>query len=195
MATIHDPPIHLVTPSPANFRMERTDRDGVTLLRLYGELDHLVAEELREQVAQIVDSGISKIIFDCASVVYMSSGCAGVFLSKLDQARRRGGDFKFMRVQGRMREVFDVLGLGTLMHYDFNSPEEALQAFKTPLPQEWLEMTQEGFFSTAAMEHYHLHTCEEVHTITDDELLRCDSEAELELSGKTACPKCLPGMR
>jgi anti-sigma B factor antagonist len=84
---------------------------GVVLVRLAGYLDAHTFERLEETIAELFTGGHYKIVVDLASVEYISSAGAGVFIGALSEAHEHKGNIVLMNPTANVREVFDLLGL------------------------------------------------------------------------------------
>ena len=74
--------------------IEQTVR--ITTIELDGRVDAFTAPELRQQVAEIIDQGVTKIVFDLSKVSFFDSAAMAVLVSTLKRTRSVGGDVKLV---------------------------------------------------------------------------------------------------
>ncbi len=86
-------------------------RNGAELtLSLNGRLDTSTAFQLDAAINENID-GVAKLIFDFASLAYLSSAGLRVLLNAQKTMTRRGGKMEFLHVNESVRDVFALTGL------------------------------------------------------------------------------------
>ncbi len=81
----------------------------ISVIRVKGYLDVVTSEELDAAIEELVAARRYNIIVDLNDVDYISSMGWGLFLSRINDLRVRGGDLKLARLQMNVYEVFKVL--------------------------------------------------------------------------------------
>ena len=81
------------------------------VLQITGEVDVYTAPLLREQVIQLVDSGVRHIIADLRDVDFLDSTGLGALVGSLKQLRTHDGSFKVVASGGRALRIFQITGL------------------------------------------------------------------------------------
>jgi anti-sigma B factor antagonist len=81
------------------------------VLQITGEVDVYTAPQLREQVIQLVDSGVRHIIADLRGVDFLDSTGLGALVGSLKRLRTHNGSFKVVASGGRTLRIFQVTGL------------------------------------------------------------------------------------
>lgn len=81
----------------------------ISVIRVKGYLDVVTSEELDAAIEDLVAASRYNIIIDLNEVDYISSMGWGLFLSRINDLRMRGGDLKLARMQMNVYEVFKVL--------------------------------------------------------------------------------------
>jgi anti-sigma B factor antagonist len=81
------------------------------VLQVTGEVDVYTAPQLREQVVQLVDSGVRHIIADLRGVDFLDSTGLGALVGSLKRLRTHDGSFKVVASGGRTLRIFQVTGL------------------------------------------------------------------------------------
>ena len=93
------------------FSFERTERDGITVLALTGNLDAATAHNLKQEVVAIADAKKGKVIVDLARLTLIDSTGVGVLISLFKRTRAIGGQVFFAALAGQPKEIFRLLRL------------------------------------------------------------------------------------
>ncbi len=101
----------------------------IVVIKLEGYLDAHTAPELENQIANLVEKDIVKIIIDFEKLYYISSAGLGVFMAYVEDIREKGGDIKFANVPDKIYEVFDILGFPMIYEF-YKDSSEAIKNFK-----------------------------------------------------------------
>lgn len=89
--------------------------NDVLNLSIQGELDANSSIELDAVIKKAIDEQMTNIMIDCKDLVYISSAGLGVFISHLDDLKGYGGKFVFYEMDPAVYNVFEILGLHTIM--------------------------------------------------------------------------------
>jgi anti-sigma B factor antagonist len=81
------------------------------VLQITGEVDVYTAPLLREQVIQLVDSGVRHVIADMRGVDFLDSTGLGALVGSLKRLRTHNGSFKVVASGGRTLRIFQITGL------------------------------------------------------------------------------------
>jgi len=100
--------------SSAKFIIQNKHVLGVECLYLHGELDAHTAPELENSIANIIKSGINRILVNFTELDYISSAGLGVFMAFIEEIRDSGGDIKLCNMKPKVFAVFDLLGFPLL---------------------------------------------------------------------------------
>ena len=106
----------------------RTIPQGISLLSIEGPLDFATFEKLEAAIQKVVEDGNTKVGVDCKNLEYMNSRSAGLLVATAYNLREKGGDLKFLRLSGRARTVFDLLGITSIVEI-FDDEDSLAQAF------------------------------------------------------------------
>jgi anti-sigma B factor antagonist len=93
------------------FQFERTEREGVTVLTLTGNLDAATAAGLKQEVVALSDAGKTRVAVDLARLTLIDSTGVGVLISLFKRSRAQGGTVYFAGLQGQPKEIFRLLRL------------------------------------------------------------------------------------
>lgn len=107
-------------------------KDGITLVRLEGELGLAAYEELRAPLHALFDKRGAKVILDLSRVTFIDSIGWGLLLSVLHQARRRDGDLKLLCLPVHLTVVFLALTLERVFEV-FDDEEMAIKSYRPSL--------------------------------------------------------------
>lgn len=98
-------------------------------LRLEGALDWSNFAQVESALEDIFNNKkCFNIIVNLSACKYISSAGFGCFLQALDTAMNNGGKLIFSTVPDQIREVFDMLGLSSVLAFTATD-EEALKQF------------------------------------------------------------------
>jgi anti-sigma B factor antagonist len=92
--------------------VSRLSSDGVTVLRLEGELDLAAAPQLRAELDEVTDdSGTSSLTLDLAGVSFIDSTGLQELLVALRRLRDRGGTLVLTNPRPIAMRLFEITGL------------------------------------------------------------------------------------
>ena len=103
-----------VADAPVTLELTVSENEGETVLSAVGELDVNTAPELREQLAQLVNDGVRRIVVDLADVSFVDSTALSVLVSALKRLRQADGDLTLASPTPSVRRVFEITGLTRL---------------------------------------------------------------------------------
>jgi anti-sigma B factor antagonist len=95
----------------AMFQFERTERDGVTVLTLTGNLDAATAGGLKAEVIAVAEAGKTRVAVEMSKVTLIDSTGVGVLISLFKRTRAQGGTVHFAGLTGQPKEIFRLLRL------------------------------------------------------------------------------------
>jgi anti-sigma B factor antagonist len=100
---------------------------GRAVVEVAGEIDVYTAPKLREQLADLVDSGRYDIIVDMGGVEFLDSTGLGVLVGGLKRVRLHEGTLRLVCEQERILKIFRITGL-TKVFPIYASADEAVAA-------------------------------------------------------------------
>ena len=101
----------------------------IYVVRVDGFIDTITAPELDRTLGTMVDQGKHSLIMDLGGVDYISSAGWGIFISRIKEIRRNGGDLKLARMSPGVYEVFELLEFDRILRAH-DSIEKAEQDFE-----------------------------------------------------------------
>jgi len=106
-----------------------TGIENSILIYLSGYIDTYNSLFFQKRIAKIIDSGYINIIFNCASLNYVSSTGIGSFTAFLKMLKPKGGDIVLLEIQPKVYEVFQLLGFSQFFNIK-DSIDDAIHFFK-----------------------------------------------------------------
>ena len=99
-------------------------------ITLNGRIDTDNSAYFQKHIQKLVESGFTRLIFNCAGLDYVSSTGIGSFTSFLKLLKPRGGDLVLLEIQPKVFEVFQLLGFSQFFAIK-KSFEEAVGFFNS----------------------------------------------------------------
>lgn len=100
-------------------RLEVVDRaDGAVTTRLSGDLDIVTSDEVKRDLAALVDDGHTSLALDLSTVGFVDSSGLGVLVAIHRHAESLGGSFVVQSVPPQVQRLFDITRLGDLLMVD-----------------------------------------------------------------------------
>lgn len=109
-------------------RLQKIDANCLALY-LTGYIDTYNSNFFQKRVGKAIDSGYSKLIFNCGGLNYVSSTGIGSFTAFLKAVKPRGGDIVLLEIQPKVYEVFQLLGFSQFFNIKDNL-DDATAFFK-----------------------------------------------------------------
>ena len=106
----------------------QTKQDGNTaVVSISGKLDGLTSPELKKTIRGLVESGTTRLVVDFHELSVITSVGISEILIAAKSLKENDGQFGLVGVEGNVRKVFTMCGLGSLFH-SYDSVAEALAA-------------------------------------------------------------------
>ena len=103
--------------------------NGILIVYLEGRLDVSVANEVEENLADLIDNGgHSKVLLNMKDADYMSSSGFRACISTLRKLNSKDGVLKICNIKPAVKRIFDVIELTSLFDIS-ETEEEALKSF------------------------------------------------------------------
>lgn len=88
------------------------------VIALSGEIDSAVSEEFYRQVTDIYNGDKKDIEFDCSALSFIDSTTLGTFVKIFKHLKQDGHTFALKNVQQRIKKLFQICALDTIMEID-----------------------------------------------------------------------------
>ena len=110
--------------------MQITTRDvnDVKVVQIEGELDTGSSPEAQQQLDQLREQGVKKILLDMIKLDFISSAGLRVLLATAQELKQDGGDLRVCSLNESIKEVFDISGFSNLLMV-FDNETKALSGF------------------------------------------------------------------
>jgi anti-sigma B factor antagonist len=89
----------------------RNVRDGMAVIALGGEVDVYTSPRLKQEMVDLLNKGITRLVIDLSAVEYLDSTGLGVLIGGLKRARERDGDLRLICDNLRILRIFEITGL------------------------------------------------------------------------------------
>ncbi len=119
-----------------NIFLERIEGDeqGLTV-HLGDRIDTYNTDYFERSVGKLLSAGYKRLLFDCRELGYVSASGMAAFSRIAHDLRAKGGAMAFAKMQSRVYDIFDMLGLASV-HIIRDDPARALAELKNlPPPQ------------------------------------------------------------
>jgi len=98
-----------------DLQMAVSERDGVAVLTVRGEIDVSTAPRLRQQLVEMASTGQDRVVLDLDAVDFLDSTGLGVLIGGLKRFRSLGGDLLLVCTRPRILKVFEITGLSGVL--------------------------------------------------------------------------------
>jgi len=110
-----------------NLRVEtRQPREGIAVISLAGEGDVYTSPRGKQEIVNLLNSDVTRMVVDLTGVEYLDSTGLGVLIGGLKRARERDGDLKLICDNVRILRIFEITGLTKIFDI-YRSETEALE--------------------------------------------------------------------
>ncbi len=93
-------------------------RAPVLLFGLSGEIDSQNADAFYAEVMAEYEKAPADLEFDCAKLAFIDSTTLGTFVKILKKVKERGGRMKLKSLQPRLKKLFVICALDTIMEIE-----------------------------------------------------------------------------
>ena len=105
-----------------NLKVDTRPVNNASMIDLEGEVDVYTAPQLKQQIINMLDSGVYHVIVNLSNVEYLDSTALGVLIGGLKRLRERNGTLDLICPNPRIRRIFEITGLDKI--FDIYSTEE-----------------------------------------------------------------------
>lgn len=92
--------------------------DEKLIISLSGEIDSATVDEFYNEVRAIYTHDKKDVQFDCSALTFIDSTTLGTFVKIFKQLREDGKSMALKNVQPRIRKLFHICSLDTIMEID-----------------------------------------------------------------------------
>lgn len=112
-----------------NFEIKERTVNDIRIIKVSGELDALVAPQLKERIMKQMELETTKFIIDFEDLIHINSLAMGILRGKLKKVRENGGDMKLIGLNEHIKTIFEMIGLDELFEI-YSTEEEAVESFR-----------------------------------------------------------------
>ena len=91
-----------------------TEVNSFTAVQISGRIDTITAPDFENNIMKLMSDGVSKLIFDCSKLDYVSSSGLRVFLMAQKKISTIKGELKVCCLQPAIKEIFDISGFSQI---------------------------------------------------------------------------------
>ena len=95
--------------------IKNVHEDNYHILKVIGEVDASSSIELDTAMQKALEEGHENLLIDCTSLEYISSAGLGVFMSYLEDLKKKNMKLVFYGLNDKVFNVFSILGLDQLL--------------------------------------------------------------------------------
>lgn len=95
--------------------VKRIQEGTYDLLTVVGDVDASSSIELDNAIEEAIESGGKQFLIDCTNLDYISSAGLGVFMSYIEEFRKREITMIIFGLNEKVENVFEILGLDQLL--------------------------------------------------------------------------------
>lgn len=106
------------------FGIQLDERDGCVVLGVSGEVDLGTAPRLREHLVNLIADGHRHVVVDLTATDFLDSTGLGALVAGFKRLRAHDGDMKLVCLPGRIRKVFELTRLDSVLPI-FESVDDA----------------------------------------------------------------------
>jgi len=96
-------------------KIKRIKEGQIEIILVVGEVDASSSIQLDKAINDSISGGSKKIMVDCEKLDYISSAGLGVFMSYIDEMKKKKIKFVVTGLNEKVRHVFEILGLDQLL--------------------------------------------------------------------------------
>jgi len=110
-----------------NLTMNSRIPDETTcVLEIEGEVDVYTSPQLKQDLVQLAERGVKRVIINLSKVEYLDSTGLGVLIGGLKRLREAGGNLALVGPGMRIQRIFEITGLNKI--FDIYQTEEEAAA-------------------------------------------------------------------
>jgi len=96
--------------------LQKVNIEGGLVVGLSGKIDTYNSTFFQKQVQQVIETGFTRLLFNCSDLNYVSSTGIGSFVAFIKAVKPHGGDVVLLEVQPKVYEDFQLLGVSQIFN-------------------------------------------------------------------------------
>jgi anti-sigma B factor antagonist len=117
-----------------DLKLSNTNKDGIEIVDVEGEIDVYTAPRLRELLIELVNKKNYQLVVNMEKVEFLDSTGLGVLVGGLKRVRAHDGSLDLVCTQERILKIFRITGL-TRVFGIHESVDQAIAARKAEKPR------------------------------------------------------------
>ena len=105
---------------------KRRINETTCVLEIEGEVDVYTSPQLKQDILQLAEAGVNRIIINLSKLEYLDSTGLGVLIGGLKRLREAGGNLALVGPGMRILRIFEITGLNKI--FDIYATEEEATA-------------------------------------------------------------------
>ena len=101
--------------------------DAQAVISPVGELDLYTAPELKQELLEAIEGGVTEIVVDLTRTTFIDSATLGVLVGAVRRLRERDGKLSIVCSDRSIRKIFEITGLDRVLAI-YAGRDEALGA-------------------------------------------------------------------
>ncbi|MBU1370790.1 MAG: STAS domain-containing protein [Bacteroidetes bacterium] len=95
-------------------KLNFSEVNNFKVIEIIGRIDSITAPDFENGVMKFMSDGVTKLIFDCSKLDYVSSSGLRVFLMAQKKLSTNKGMLKVCCLQPAIKEIFDISGFSQI---------------------------------------------------------------------------------
>lgn len=91
-----------------NLELEVLKKDGMSILKITGDVDLYSSPQVRKQVVSLISKTNKNLLVDLAEVTYMDSSGVATLVEALQLTKKLGGKLKLFSLGTTVKDVFEL---------------------------------------------------------------------------------------
>lgn len=113
----------------SSLEMSHYVKNNIVVVTPNGDINSATAPQFGSYLTEAIEGADkARVVLDMSNVYYMSSAGLRDIISGLKTAKRLGGDLHLAGIQGRLKPVFEMVGLASLSFF-YEGVDDAIASF------------------------------------------------------------------
>ena len=96
--------------------IKKISENEADVIVVVGEVDASSSITLDNAISEVIENGRKSLLIDCTDLDYISSAGLGVFMSYIEEIKRKSIGLVIFGLNEKVMNVFRILGLDQLLH-------------------------------------------------------------------------------
>lgn len=98
------------------------------IVKLEGELDHHISEEIRKKIdSEYYNSNLKNMVLDLGGINFMDSSGIGLIMGRYKNCKEQGGKLSIVNINPKVERIIEMSGLMEIVHI-YTTIEKAIEA-------------------------------------------------------------------